>query len=208
MRKRIIIGILSLIGFIVLLLLLLTNNISSFDDYIYKIMQSIRCGFFDYIFLFFTKLGNSIPTTILTIILLIFLNKKDRYILGSSMIITLLMNQGIKYIIKRPRPPIEERLITQGGYSFPSGHSMMALCLYGILIYLSVTKIENKKIKILLVLLFSTIILLIGLSRIYLRVHYPSDVLAAYLLTLLILIVNITITSHIRGNMNEKDADK
>ena len=132
-----------------------------------------------------------------------------RYILGSSMIITLLINQGLKYIIQRPRPPLEERLISQSGYSYPSGHSMMAMCLYGVLIYLINTKLKNKKLKIILTIILSIIILLIGVSRIYVRVHYPSDVLGAYLLTILILIINITlINNHIRGNMNEKDDDK
>ena len=125
------------------------------------------------------------------------------------MIITLLINQGLKYIIQRPRPPIEERLITQDGYSYPSGHSMMAMCLYGVLIYLVNTKLKNKKLKIFLTIFLSIVILFIGISRIYVRVHYPSDVLWAYLLTLLILIINITvINNHIRGNMNDKDGNK
>ena len=209
MKKRKIIGLILLIGFIVLTILLLTNNISSFDSFIYKYFFHIRNNFFNVFFVFFTRLGDIIPVTIITICLLMALNKEDRYILGSSMIITLLLNQGLKYIIQRPRPPIEERLISQGGYSYPSGHSMMAMCLYGVVIYLINTKLKNKKLKIILTILLSIIILLIGISRIYVRVHYPSDVLGAYLLTILILIINITlINNHIRGNMNDKDVDK
>ena len=209
MKKRKIMGLILLIGFIVLTILLLTNNISSFDDFIYKYFFQMRNKFFDIFFIFFTRLGDIIPVTIITICLLMIFNKEDRYILGSSMIITLLINQGLKYIIQRPRPPIEERLIEQGGYSYPSGHSMMAMCLYGVLIYLINTKLKNRKLKIILTIILSIIILLIGVSRIYVRVHYPSDVLGAYLLTILILIINITlINNHIRGNMNEKDDDK
>ena len=209
MKKRKIMGLILLIGFIVLTILLLTNNISSFDDFIYKYFFQMRNKFFDIFFIFFTRLGDIIPVTIITICLLMIFNKEDRYILGSSMIITLLINQGFKYIIQRPRPPLEERLISQSGYSYPSGHSMMAMCLYGVLIYLINTKLKNKKLKIILTIILSIIILLIGVSRIYVRVHYPSDVLGAYLLTILILIINITlINNHIRGNMNEKDDDK
>ena len=209
MKKRKITGLILLIGFIVLTILLLTNNISSFDDFIYKYFFQMRNTFFDIFFIFFTRLGDIIPVTIITICLLMIFNKEDRYILGSSMIITLLINQGLKYIIQRPRPPLEERLISQSGYSYPSGHSMMAMCLYGVLIYLINTKLKNKKLKIILTIILSIIILLIGVSRIYVRVHYPSDVLGAYLLTILILIINITlINNHIRGNMNEKDDDK
>ena len=134
MKKRKIMGLILLIGFIVLTILLLTNNISSFDDFIYKYFFQMRNKFFDIFFIFFTRLGDIIPVTIITICLLMIFNKEDRYILGSSMIITLLINQGLKYIIQRPRPPLEERLISQSGYSYPSGHSMMAMCLYGVLI--------------------------------------------------------------------------
>ena len=209
MKKRKIMGLILLIGFIVLTILLLTNNISSFDDFIYKYFFQMRNKFFDIFFIFFTRLGDIIPVTIITICLLMIFNKEDRYILGSSMIITLLINQGLKYIIQRPRPPLEERLISQSGYSYPSGHSMMAMCLYGVLIYLINTKLKNKKLKIILTIILSIIILLIGVSRIYVRVHYPSDVLGAYLLTILILIINITlINNHIRGNMNDKDGNK
>ena len=209
MKKRKIMGLILLIGFIVLTILLLTNNISSFDDFIYKYFFQMRNKFFDIFFIFFTRLGDIIPVTIITICLLMIFNKEDRYIWGSSMIITLLINQGLKYIIQRPRPPLEERLISQSGYSYPSGHSMMAMCLYGVLIYLINTKLKNKKLKIILTIILSIIILLIGVSRIYVRVHYPSDVLGAYLLTILILIINITlINNHIRGNMNDKDVDK
>lgn len=209
MKKRKIIGTILLIGFVLITLLLLTNNISKFDSLIYDMVYKIRCKFFDYIFIFFSYLGNSIPVITITIILLILFEQKDRILLGSSMIISLLTNQVIKNIIKRPRPPIEERLITQSGYSYPSGHSMMAMCLYGVLIYLVYTKVKNKKLKILLISIFSILIFLIGLSRIYVRVHYPSDVLAGYLLNILILIIVITlITNHYRGKINDKDDSK
>ena len=209
MKKRKIIGIVLLIGFILITLLLLTNNLETYDSYIYNIVYKLRCGFFDFLFIFFSYIGNSLPVTIITIALLIILDQRDRILLGSCMIISLITNQSLKYIIRRPRPPIEERLIKQSGYSYPSGHSMMAMCLYGVLIYLVYTKVKNKKLKILLISIFTALILLIGFSRIYVRVHYPSDVLAGYLLTLLILIIVITlITNHYRGNINDKDDSK
>lgn len=207
--KRKIIGIVLLIGFIIITLLLLTNNVSTYDEFIYKYIYLLRSNICDIIFKTFTYLGNLIPVTIITMSLLVFLRKKDRSILATSMIITLITNQIIKHIIRRPRPPLEERLITQGGYSYPSGHSMLAMCLYGVLIYFTFTKVKNNKIKFLLIGLFTTIILLIGISRIYVRVHYPSDVLAGFLLTMIILIITITIISnHFRGNKNDKDVDK
>lgn len=209
MKKRKVIGLALLISFLALTILLLTNNLTTFDNFIYKHILNIRSEFFDFFFIFLTRLGDIVPVTLITMCLLVMLNKENRYLLGSSMIITLMINQGIKYLIQRPRPPLEERLISQSGYSYPSGHSMMAMCLYGVLIYLAVTRLKNKKLKVLVTLLLSIIIILIGISRIYVRVHYPSDVLGAYLITLLILIINITIfNNYIRGNINDKDGNK
>ena len=110
------------------------------------------------------------------------------------------LNTIIKNIIQRPRPD-HLRLIKQGGYSFPSGHSMIAVCVYGTLIYLVHKKVKNKKIKILLEVLLTLLILLIGISRIYVGVHYPSDVLTGYLISIIILIVNISaLEKQFRGN--------
>ena len=193
LKKRYLICIIALIGFTIISFLLLTNRLDTFDSIIYEIIKHIRCDFFDIFFKTITYLGNTLPVVIITITLLIYLNKEDRIILGSSMIITLCVNQLIKYLVKRPRPPLEERLITQGGYSFPSGHSMMALCLYGVLIYFVVTKIKSKKKQIVFTILLSLIILLIGISRIYVRVHYPSDVVGGFLITITILVINISL---------------
>lgn len=208
LKKRYIIGVITLIGFIIISYLLFTNRLDAFDNTIYEIIKCIRCSFCDRFFKIITYLGNTIPVVVITIALLIYLDKHDRIILGSSMIVTLCINQIIKHLIKRPRPPVEERLITQNGYSFPSGHSMMALCLYGVLIYFVMTKVKDKKKKIFLVSILSLIILLIGLSRIYVRVHYPSDVAAGFLITISILVINITlINNYFRGNKNVKDGN-
>ena len=78
---------------------------------------------------------------------------------------------------------------------------MIAVCVYGTLIYLVHKKVKNKKIKILLEVLLTLLILLIGISRIYVGVHYPSDVLTGYLISIIILIVNISaIERQFRGN--------
>jgi undecaprenyl-diphosphatase len=139
---------------------------------------------------------------------MIILNKKEGIILGVSTVNTVLINQIIKYIIRRARPD-HLRLIKQGGYSFPSGHAMIAIAVYGFLIYLVYKKISNKKIKIPLIILLTIIIISIGLSRIYVGVHYPSDILGGYVISLAILILNITLCSkYLRGNKYDKDGCK
>jgi membrane-associated phospholipid phosphatase len=85
----------------------------------------------------------------------------------------------LKNIFSRQRP-LAPLLKPALGYSFPSGHSLMSFAFYGLLIYLSYKYIENLFVRWLLILLLGSLILLIGLSRIYLRVHYASDVLAGF----------------------------
>jgi undecaprenyl-diphosphatase len=147
-----------------------------------------------------TKFGNTMTILIVVIILMIILNKKEGIMLGISTVDTVLINQIIKYIIRRPRPS-HLRLIKQGGYSFPSGHAMISIAVYGFLIYIINKKIENKKLKIILTVLLTLLIILIGISRIYVGVHYPSDIIAGYSISLAILILNITLCNkYLRGN--------
>lgn len=204
-NKKYILGITSIILFIIVTIFVLTNTINVFDNIIYNLVLNLRDNSFIDVFLkTITRLGDTAPTIIIVLLLVLFIKKEYKYLLVISEIVTLTINQVLKHLIQRARPPLIERLIEQNGYSYPSGHSMMALCLYGILIYIIYKEIKNKKIKILLITLFTILIFLIGLSRIYVRVHYPSDVLGGFCLSLSILILCITIVSnHFRGNKND-----
>ena len=132
------------------------------------------------------------------IILILTLKKEDGIILGISTISSVVTNTMIKYLIRRPRPS-HLRLISQGGYSFPSGHSMISICVYGMLIYLILKNVENKKVKVLATITLILLITSIGLSRIYVGVHYPSDVLAGYLLASSLLIIIISVYNKTMG---------
>lgn len=204
-KKRYIIGGISLLLFIIITVLVTNNKINFLDDGIYSVVYKLRqSNLADVFFKTITRLGDTIPTIIIVLILLFTLKKEDKLLLLIAEITTIILNQGIKYIIRRERPPLFERLIEQGGYSYPSGHSMMALCLYGVLIYIVCKNIKDKKKKIIMITLLTILILLIGISRIYVRVHYPSDVIGGYLLTIPILIMLITLlNNHFRGNKND-----
>lgn len=93
------------------------------------------------------------------------------------------LNQLLKFVIQRPRPE-GFRLIDESGYSFPSGHSMVAMAFYGFLIYL-IWHYERDRIeRWLWCACLSLVIVGIGASRIYLGVHYASDVVAGLLISL------------------------
>jgi membrane-associated phospholipid phosphatase len=88
------------------------------------------------------------------------------------------LNVVLKYLFDRPRPVMP--LIEASGLSFPSGHTMVAASFYGLLMYLVWKNVEAKTLRNILVLLLFLFIILIGFSRIYLRVHYASDALAGF----------------------------
>ncbi|GIP37649.1 phosphatase PAP2 family protein [Paenibacillus sp. J31TS4] len=90
-----------------------------------------------------------------------------------------LFNLLLKNIFKRERPTLH-RLIEQAGYSFPSGHSMGSMATYGMLAVILCLFFPNKLARVLLLTAAALVIVLIGVSRIYLGVHYPSDVAAGF----------------------------
>ena len=87
--------------------------------------------------------------------------------------------QVLKRIFERVRPDIFP-VIAESGYSFPSGHAMGAICFYGILAYFAGLGLRSKPLRWGLMAAAGIYILLIGLSRVYLGVHYPTDILAGY----------------------------
>ncbi len=92
------------------------------------------------------------------------------------------LNELLKAIFARPRPTLHPALTTAAGWSFPSGHSTTALAFYGMLAYLLAQRLPRGR-RWLIYLPGAVFVVLVGLSRNYLGVHYPSDVLAAYAVT-------------------------
>lgn len=154
---------------------------------------------------FMTNFGGAIFVISLTTIL--FFVIKDKKI-GISIITNLgivtILNQIIKFIMQRPRPT-EFRIIEETGYSFPSGHSMVSLAFYGYLIYLIYKYVNNKHLKRTLIIILSVLICIIGVSRIYLGVHYTSDVLGGFLISFAYLIIYIELVNKFVLEKNKDD---
>lgn len=195
------------ISIIVLLLIFIINTIlviggktTGFDNFIYKMVRSLECGFLDKYFMFITKFGNvSVVIGIVSILIVLF---RNRY--GIMCFLVSFCSAGtnkiIKHIIKRKRPNVL-KLIKQGGYSYPSGHSMISVMLYGYLLYLAFTKIKTRILKWSCSIILFIFILSIGISRIYVGVHYASDVLGGFTLALIELMLIVKFSEkHFRGN--------
>ena len=140
---------------------------------------------------FITNFGGVIYLPIISLILFFIIkNRKIGLGIFINLCLAAILNIILKNIVQRPRPT-EFRLINEQGYSFPSGHSMASTAFYGFLIYLIYKNIKNKYLKISLITLLSILIFLIGTSRIYLGVHYTSDVLAGFFISISYLIIFI-----------------
>lgn len=156
------------------------------------VVQNMRAPTLTTILIIITNLGSAITLISLTILSIILIkNKKIGLCISLNLIISTLLNVILKNIVQRPRPE-GYRLIDESGYSFPSGHSMVNTAFYGLLIYLVLRNVKNSKLKYTLVTLISLLIIGIGFSRIYLGVHYASDVLAGFLISIAYLVVFTT----------------
>ena len=148
-----------------------------------------------------TELGG-VAFTVLAGVLIFMFCKKNRWFITIDLVGVTLVNQVIKHIIRRPRPNVL-RLVEESGYSFPSGHSMVSMAFYGIIIYLVYKNVTNKYLKWTLITLLSLLILSIGFSRIYVGVHYFTDVVGGFLLGLAYLIIYINIYNKRIGKNEE-----
>lgn len=184
-----------LVCFMIIMLKVLNGSINNFDNSVYKfISTNIISKSLTPVIKAITHLGSMVFLIVLSVILVITMkNNRNRIKIAYNPVIISIINYAIKQIIKRPRP-IGINLIKEGGYSFPSGHSATSMAFYGLLIYLVYKYVNNKLLKTIITVLLSLIILMIGTSRIYLGVHYASDVLAGFILGIIYLIIFINIS--------------
>ena len=135
------------------------------------------------IFRVVTKFADTPTLVVIDLVVGLALGLRRRWLLMGSWAITViggaLLNTLLKAIFQRPRPEFETPLLIEQYWSFPSAHAMMSLVTYGMLAYLLLVFLEPHLARIGGALLVA-LVLLIGFSRLYLGVHYFSDVIAGY----------------------------
>lgn len=164
---------------------MLEQELGVFDAVIIALLETISSSTMDWIMFIFTELGSVWGIGFLSIIVLWILSfrMRDKWgvlfffvAVGGGALLTLLL----KHLFNRDRPSINEA-IDAVGYSFPSGHAMGSLIFYGFVIYLVIRTKQKPWIQWLSVFGLSLLIVLIGVSRIYLGAHFPSDIAAGYI---------------------------
>lgn len=183
--------------FLSLVYALKTDNLCSFDRSVYAFVAPLITSAMTPLMQFISNVGDTTGMILICAVcaLCLFLMKKNvlAICMISNLAITAASNVVLKHLFVRPRPT-GYRLVEISGYSFPSGHSMAAMAFYGFLIYLVWHKVQIRWQRNLLCVLLGAMIVLIMLSRIYLGVHYASDVLAGASVALVILIVFTSLT--------------
>jgi undecaprenyl-diphosphatase len=186
-------------GFCFLLLLVLSGKEGCLDDPIRHFFYGLRSDALTPLAIGITDLSNTKFIIALCLILLILPQTRNIYGIPVSMgaIFVTILNKTMKHIIQRPRPEDIEHLVQEGGYSFPSGHSITSMFVYGMLLYLIWIHVKNRRLRNILSVLVMIPLVLVGPSRIYLGVHYPTDVLAGWCLGFVVLMAAIGVMQRI-----------
>ena len=177
------------------------NPVIAFDETIRFWVYEHRSPLLSAIFIPITYVGNWQTITVLGAILLAIPKTRRKIGLPFALISlsSTVIYKVVKGIFERPRPELDVRLIPQGGFSFPSGHSMNCIVCFGILIYLIRRYCPNRKLANILTVMLGILILGIGTSRVYVGVHFPTDVLGGWSLGLAFLMGSILLLEKIRG---------
>lgn len=200
-KLKYIISILMLCMLITIIYFVKTDKIVSFDNFIYNLFTSNITNTKTMLFKTITHLASFPVIVILCILSLILIkDKKIGTLICINSINSEIINKILKMIFIRPRPDVI-KLIRQGGYSFPSGHAMASMSLYGFIIYLIYKSNLSNGLKKTLIIIITSIILLIGISRIYLGVHYASDIIAGYLFSIIYMFIFTNVIKYIETKL-------
>lgn len=188
--KIILLSIIVLI-FIINTVLVCLNLTDGIDTFIHNLVLPLSSESADKLMKFFTFLGSTLfIISVAAIFLIICIIRKKWYVgVCSSVMIALstLLNNVIKWCINRPRPVY--MTVIENTTSYPSGHSMASMLLYGFFIYLIMKSNFKKTDKIIFSIILAVIILSVGFSRIYLGAHFITDVIGAYSASLILITI-------------------
>ena len=157
------------------------QSIKHLDVSLLEMIRSCHTPLLDNVFLFITSLGNPsvlIPLCVIVTGYLAYSKKFDSlrfFMLGVGG--AALLNLILKAAFRRDRPALWQTLITETNFSFPSGHAMASSAF----IFCVIAMLWNTRWRLPSIIIGGFLLLLIGLSRLYLGVHYPSDVIAGWL---------------------------
>lgn len=183
---------------------------ANFDAQVFETIRPITTDLNTRIMRFITFFATGeflVPANILLIIYFLFIRKHRWYSLSVPVVSlgSFIVMWSLKQYFSRVRPD-DPVLRAAMGFSFPSGHAMSAMTFYGLLVYIIWKDVDNVTFKWILTFLLIIFIHLIGFSRIYLRVHYASDVMGGFALGLIWLVLSLWVMHRIEKYTQKKIA--
>jgi undecaprenyl-diphosphatase len=161
--------------------------VSAFDSAVGDPIHAMRTPALTGFFYLCTLMANTGTIVFLTTAAVVILALRRRFAEALLVFVVVAGGQVLgtlaKYLVSRQRPPASGALIgLPGSYAFPSGHALAAVLLYGVLGFLLVRQMRTQRARVVVAVVATAIIVLVGVSRVYLGVHWPTDVLAAWVL--------------------------
>ncbi|WP_207533021.1 phosphatase PAP2 family protein [Desertivirga arenae] len=179
----------------------LSNNKNSFDAAAFEFVQTYVSNSTTKVMLFFTTLGNYqflvLANVLLTLYFLVIKRHKWYSIKIASIALSSVTVMSLMKLWFNRSRPLMPLLEPARGLSFPSGHAMSSVTFFGLIIYYVYKNVKSRVLKIILIAILVLLILVIGVSRVYLRVHYASDVLAGFFAGAIWLMISIWILKKI-----------
>lgn len=184
-NKRIVILAVCAIVFVALLEDVLEGELGRIDTAAYAvIVERLRADWLTPIMEAISALATPVSLIVLLLVVVAFApGKRPGACAAVNLVLVFVLNQTLKFIVQRPRPDGFQLAVEQG-FSFPSGHSMVAMAFFGLLVWMVWHYESDRATRIGCSIAFGLVIVLVGMSRVYLGVHYASDVLAGFCVSL------------------------
>ncbi len=160
------------------------DSIVRFDQAVASTLHEAATPFATKVFLAITALGSIEAIVLIGLVVTGLFVRRRNWIYASGWLVALAgavtLNALLKQVFERPRPVFVDPIVVETSYSFPSGHAMDSLVMYGMLAYFALLFIGNWRVRVAVLFGAALLVVLIGFSRLYLGVHYFSDVLAGF----------------------------
>lgn len=184
-NKRIVILAVCVMVFVELLDDILEGDLMRLDTFAYWFfVENLRSDAITPVMEAFSNLATPLCLLVLLLMVAAFApGKRPGLCCALNLVLVIILNQVLKALVQRPRPE-GFNLVVESGFSFPSGHSMVAMAFFGLFIWLVWKYKEDSTMRMVSCVCFAIIIVMMGISRIYLGVHYASDVIAGFCVSL------------------------
>jgi undecaprenyl-diphosphatase len=162
---------------------LIRHQMDVFDNVLVWLVRYLANPELDRAMILISEYGYGYPFWTIIIVVLLALVVRRHWLEAAGFLLCLageaILNLGLKTLFERSRPELFQ-VVAEAGYSFPSGHAMMSICLYGMVVFLITRHIRSWQWRLVVIIFALVLVATIGVSRVYLGVHYPTDVVAGF----------------------------